>query len=58
MNICERKGHQFYDVHDEDIVKQHQDYHETTVKKTYVMTICHRCGKTITREEIVGKKHD
>jgi len=49
MNICERKGHVFVERYDEEIVKMHNDYHETHVKKTYIYDICCRCGKTIKR---------
>lgn len=51
MDICERKGHVFSERYDEEIVKMHNDYHETHVSKSYICDICTRCGKVIERKK-------
>ena len=50
MNRCERRGHTFVERYDEEIIKQHNDYHETHVKKTYLFDICIVCGEKIKRD--------
>ncbi|MBE3094320.1 MAG: hypothetical protein IMZ52_04755 [Actinobacteria bacterium] len=50
-NGCEDGKHCFVERYDEEIVKMHNDYHETHVKKTYLFDICCVCGKIVYPEE-------
>lgn len=51
MYDCEKKGHVFRERFDEEIVKMHNDYHETHVKKTYLFDVCVKCGTVIKYRE-------
>ncbi len=48
---CQNGDHHFSERYDEEIVKMHNDYHETHVKKTYLFDICTVCGKKLKRED-------
>ena len=50
-NSCEDGKHYLVERYDEEIVKMHNDYHETHVKKTYLFDICVYCGKIFYPEE-------
>lgn len=48
---CEEGRHCFVQRYDEEIVKMHNNDHETHVKRTYLFDICTVCGKIVYPEE-------